>query len=107
MTYRCTGAFIYADQVFPGGMEVADDHPILRTHPSSFVRVSEPPRAAETASAAPGSPKFVHLPTLTSADVDSPSADPVLDAPKRRTRPKKSVETTSASLPTINESKGS
>ena len=84
MSFRCTNAFIFADQVFPGGVEVDDDHPILKTHAANFARVGEPPRATETASAAPGVPRFVPPPP-------SPAPEPVQELPKKRGRPKKQV----------------
>lgn len=92
MTYRCTGAFIFADQVFPGGMEVDDDHPILKTHGSSFVRVGEPVRATETATAAPGVPRFVTAPPTP----PSPAPEPVQELPKKRGRPKKQASPAAA-----------
>lgn len=54
MSYRCTGAFLFADRVYSGGQQVEDDDPILRTHAEYFTKVDELTRAAETASAAPG-----------------------------------------------------
>ncbi|MBK8772557.1 MAG: hypothetical protein IPM06_19325 [Rhizobiales bacterium] len=55
MSHRCTNGFIFADQVYPGGLMVADDNPILKTHSANFARVAEPPAPrTETASAAPG-----------------------------------------------------
>ena len=92
MTYRCTNAFIFADQVFPGGVEVDDDHPILKTHAANFARVGEPPRATETASAAPGAPRLVPPP----APVTEPASEAVLELPKKRGRPKKQVSPAAA-----------
>lgn len=63
MSYRCTDAFIFADQVFPGGTLVDDNHPILKTHSANFAKVDEPPAAkTETASAAPGQARAVNAP---------------------------------------------
>lgn len=87
MTYRCTGGFIFAEQVFPGGMEVDDDHPILKTHAANFARVGEPATATETASAAPGVPRFIPPPAV----VTEPAPEPVKELPKKRGRPKKQV----------------
>lgn len=87
MSYRCTNAFIFADQVFPGGMEVDDNHPILKTHAASFVRVGEPARATETASAPPGVPRAVPTPP------ESLAPEPVQELPKKRGRPKKQAST--------------
>lgn len=55
MSYRCTNAFAYGDRVFPGGVEVADDDPILETHAANFSQVADLRPATETATAAPGS----------------------------------------------------
>lgn len=59
MSYRCTDPFIFADQVFPGGLQVDDDHPILKSHSANFAKVDEPVVRTETASAAPGEARAV------------------------------------------------
>ena len=97
MTYRCINAFIFADQVFPGGMKVDDDHPILKTHAANFARVDEPPVAVETASASPGVPRFI--PTQKPAPTAS-----MQGLPKKRGRPKKQDD--SPSLPAPVEPEG-
>lgn len=60
MSYRVTDPFIFADQVYPGGLQVDDDHPILKTHSANFAKVAEPPALnTETASAEPGEKRDV------------------------------------------------
>lgn len=55
MSYRCVNAFEYAGVIYPGGIVVADDHPVIATHRGNFAHVGEPTGAAtETATAAPG-----------------------------------------------------
>lgn len=87
MSYRCTNAFIFADRVFPGGMEVDDDHPILKTHAANFARVGEHVSAVEAASATPGVPRLVPSPVPEA----EPAPEPVQELPKKRGRPKKQV----------------
>ena len=87
MSYRCTGAFIFAEQVFSGGQRVDDDHPIMKTHSAYFVKVDEPTKAQETATAAPGVPRFVSPPPSPAPAKESP----VQELPKKRGRPKKQV----------------
>lgn len=56
MSYRCIDAFLFGDDVYPNGLEVADDAAILETHRGHFAKVDEPhqARAVEQASATPG-----------------------------------------------------
>ncbi|HQE16656.1 MAG TPA: hypothetical protein PLD01_16515 [Mycobacterium sp.] len=84
MSYRCIDAFIYADQVFSGGQQVDDDHPILRTHRANFAKVNEAgPSVTETASAAPGEvripvkkvPAKKVAPKPVTTDSDEPKGD--------------------------------
>lgn len=84
MSYRCTNAFIFANQVFPGGLQVDDNHPILKTHSANFAKVDEPPSAkTETASAAPGEVRSVAkkapakkaVPTQPEKKFDEPKGD--------------------------------
>lgn len=64
MTYRCTNAFEYANRIYPGGVQIEDDDPILASHSGHFAKVQTAPSfvAAETASAAPGEVRAVTEP---------------------------------------------
>lgn len=51
MSFRCINAFSYEDRMYPGGMLVDDDAPILDTHRAHFAHVDVPATpGAETAS---------------------------------------------------------
>ncbi|WP_280371156.1 hypothetical protein [Nocardia wallacei] len=58
MTFRCINAFAYGDRIVAGGVEVADDDPILASHAAHFVEVGQPAPAmrpsVEATTAAPG-----------------------------------------------------
>lgn len=54
MSHRCINAFLYDNQVYPGGQLVADDHPILETHADFFAKVEDHRVGSETASQGPG-----------------------------------------------------
>lgn len=54
MSFRCTNAFLFADKLYPGGVLIADDDPILQTHAGHFAEVTYPAAGVETATAAPG-----------------------------------------------------
>lgn len=82
MSYRCIDGFVTPDQVYPGGLQVADDHPILKTHSAHFAKVDEPPAArTETASAAPGEARATTAPAKkapakkATAKFDEPKGD--------------------------------
>lgn len=54
MSHRCINPFEFSGRVYPSGVEVADDDPILDTHRSHFAEVEVAPRFGETATAVPG-----------------------------------------------------
>lgn len=56
MSFRCIDAFVFDDRVYPNGVQVADNDPILKTHSGHFAEVDEsaPFRAVEQAVAEPG-----------------------------------------------------
>lgn len=54
MSYRCIDAFEFCGVIYPGGLLVDDDNPILTSHKGFFVRVADAaPVKTETATAAP------------------------------------------------------
>jgi len=59
VSFRCVNAFAYQEKVYGNAAVVEDNDPILATHASHFVRVEEPVRAVETASAAPAEVRVV------------------------------------------------
>lgn len=64
MSFRCINAFMFADNVYPNGLEVADDAAILRTHAGHFAQVDQPTltRSVEQAVAEPGGMRAVSKP---------------------------------------------
>jgi len=77
MSYRCTDPFIFADQVFPGGLQVDDDNPILKTHSAFFAKVDVPPAVrTETASAAPGEVRVTAPAKKAPAKKAAPKTEP-------------------------------
>lgn len=56
MSHRCIDAFAFDDRVYPNGIQVDDNDPILKTHAAHFAEVDESgvSRAVEQAVAEPG-----------------------------------------------------
>lgn len=60
MSFRCTNAFVFEDRVYPGGSQVGDDDPILKSHGDNFAKVDESAiRATETTTAVPAEQRIV------------------------------------------------
>jgi len=57
VSYRCNNAFVFGGRVFPGGIQVEDDDPILETHGANFAHVTDLRPGTETATSAPGAPR--------------------------------------------------
>lgn len=54
MSHRCINAFEFGGVIYPGGLQVEDDDPILASHADCFAKVEVPPaQRTEVASAAP------------------------------------------------------
>ncbi|MCV7255335.1 hypothetical protein H7J86_24535 [Mycobacterium hackensackense] len=65
MSYRCINAFEFDRRIYPGGVLVADEDPILKTHRPHFAKVEDIPFGfahTETATAAPGERRTPQLP---------------------------------------------
>lgn len=89
MSHRCTNAFEYASRIYPGGCQVADDDPILKTHAANFVRVETVPAFTETATVVPGEQRAVS-PSLPASEPET--ASEAHDAPRKRGRPRKAAD---------------
>lgn len=78
MSHRCIDAFVFNERVYPNGIQIGDDDPILKTHADHFAEVDESTgfRAVEQAVAGPGG--------LRHADKKAPAkkAAPTKAAPK-------------------------
>jgi hypothetical protein len=70
---------MFADNVYPNGLEVADDAAILRSHADHFAQVEQPVlgRAVEQAVAEPGGMRAV-----SKAKKASPKPGPKPETPK-------------------------
>jgi hypothetical protein len=81
VSHRCINAFEYANRIYPGGCEVADDDPILSSHREHFAKVDPVPSfvATETASATPGEKRAVE---------PEPKKAPPPKAPAKKAAPK-------------------
>lgn len=64
MKFRCINAFAFDDKVYPGGLEVDGDDPIMRSHRAHFAQVEQAssPVVSEVATAAPGEPRSLTAP---------------------------------------------
>lgn len=69
MSHRCINAFEFAGQIYPGGTQIADDHPILQTHSTFFAKVQDNTIVgAEAATLAPNEVRTPQLPDDTAAE---------------------------------------
>lgn len=66
MSHRCINAFLYDNRIYPGGLQVEDDNPILETHAAHFAKVEDSRHGGETTSQAPGETR---TPALSDQDV--------------------------------------
>lgn len=71
MSYRCINPFLYGEDIFAGGVQVPDDHPILQTHAAFFARVDDLRVGTETATLAPTE---VRTPTPAASDQEAAEA---------------------------------
>lgn len=72
MSHRCINAFEFAGKIYPGGAQIADDHPILQTHAAFFAKVQDNTVGAETSTLAPNEVHTPPVPTEpTAADVEA------------------------------------
>lgn len=89
MSYRCINAFMYADRVYPGGIQVSDGDPILKTHAAHFARVEVAAPFTETATATPGETR-----TTVAPKQEPPTDDDSEPERPRRGRPSKQTSAT-------------
>lgn len=90
MSHRCINAFVFADQMYSGGCEVADDASILETHRDYFAKVDAPSVPTERATATPGEVRTVTpAKTVPAPKKASPKPAPTTGAePKTDDKPK-------------------
>lgn len=85
-TFRCINAFNFGDRMYPGGFQVEEGDPILKTHGDHFARV-ESPVTVEATTAAPGERRELTPPRKTAAKKAAPKKAVPAEAPKEKEAP--------------------